>query len=280
LGHDALTKKNTLPSYEPMLAAYHRAFAGELQAMVAALPIQTGQTVLDMACGDGVYSSWLAERVGPSGRVVAVDVRPEYLEMARKQATNSPLGGIIEYQAASIDSLPFQDHLFDLCWCAQSLYSLPDPVDALRHMRRVTKPGGVVAVLEGDTLHRVILPWPVDVELSVHAAALEALTQKSDKPGKFYVGRQLRRVCRQAGLEQIESRTFATDRVAPLSPDDRAYFTAYLKSLSERVATYLEPPIRSEFDRLVDPDSQDFLLDDPDLTATCIDQVIWGRKPS
>src|SRR5580704_4918254 len=122
-----MSKKASLPSYEPMLAAYHRAFAAELQAMVAALPIQAGQTVLDMACGDGVYSSWLAARLGPAGRVVAVDVRPEYLEMARKQAASMPLGGIIEYRAASIDSLPFEEDSFDLCWCAQSLYSLPDP---------------------------------------------------------------------------------------------------------------------------------------------------------
>jgi ubiquinone/menaquinone biosynthesis C-methylase UbiE len=275
-----MSTKARLPSYEPMLAAYHRAFARELQAMIAALPIHSGQTVLDMACGDGVYGPWLAERVGPAGRVVSVDVRPEYLEVARQHAANSPLSGIIEYRAASIESLPFEDDLFDLCWCAQSLYSLPDPVEALQYMRRVTKPGGAVAVLEGDTLHRVILPWPVDVELSVHTAALEALRQKSGQPGKYYVGRRLRSVFRQAGLEQIESRTFATDRAAPLGPDDRAYFAEYLKSLSQRVATHLEAPTRDEFDRLVRPDSQDFLLDDPDLTATCIDQVVWGRKQS
>jgi ubiquinone/menaquinone biosynthesis C-methylase UbiE len=263
-----------------MFAAYHRAFAVELQSMVAALPIQSGQTVLDMACGDGVYGPWLAQLVGPAGRVVSVDVRPEYLELARQHAASSSLSGIIEFRAASIDALPFEDDLFDLCWCAQSLYSLPDPVEALEHMRRVTKPGGVVAVLEGDTLHRVILPWPVDVEISIHAATLEDLLQKSRKPGKYYIGRRLRQVFRQAALEAIESRTFATDRAAPLGPDDRAYFTEYLKALAQRVAAHLEPSIRDEFDRLMSPQSPQFLLDDPDLAATCIDQVVWGRKPS
>ena len=198
-----MSSKAGLPSYEPMLAAYHRAFAVELRAMVGVLPIAEGQSVLDMACGDGVYSPWLAERVGASGRVVAVDVRGEYLELARKHAASSPGSGIIEFQAASIDALPFPDHSFDLCWCAQSLYSLPDPVEALGHLCRVTKPGGVVAVLEGDTLHRVILPWRVDLELAVQAAERVALKKKSDKPGRYYVGRQLRRVCREAGLEWI-----------------------------------------------------------------------------
>ena len=274
-----MSSKAQLPSYEPMLAAYHRAFAVELRAMIGVLPIAAGQTVLDMACGDGVYSPWLAERVGPAGRVVAVDMRSKYLALARKDAANSPLCGIIEYGAASIDALPFDDHSFDLCWCAQSLYSLPDPMVALGHLRRVTKPGGSVAVLEGDTLHRVILPWPPELEVSVHAAELEALRRTSNKPGKYYIGRQLRRVFREAGLEQIEARTFATDRMSPLAADERTFFTEYLASIARRVSNELAAPLRDELNRLVDPKSPEFLLDDPDLTATCIDQVVWGRNP-
>jgi ubiquinone/menaquinone biosynthesis C-methylase UbiE len=276
-----------VPAYEPMLAAYHRAFATELRAMIGALPIMEGQSLLDMACGDGVYSPWLAARVGPMGRVMAVDVKPGYLDIARKEAANSPLANIIDFTAAPIEALPFDDDSFDLCWCAQSLYSLPDPVDALRHMLRVTRPGGVVAVLggvvavlEGDTLHHVILPWPIEVELPVRAAELEALAQKTGKPGNFYVGRHLRRVFREAGLNKIESRTFSTDRAAPLGPDDRTFFTEYLKSLSERIAPHFDGPLRDQFDRLVDPHSREFLVDDVDLTATCIDQVVWGRKTS
>jgi ubiquinone/menaquinone biosynthesis C-methylase UbiE len=275
-----MATKHRLPSYEPMLAAYHRALAVELRAMVGVLPIAPGQSVLDMACGDGVYSVWLAERVGAAGRVLAVDMRSEYLELARKQSVDSPYSGIIEYLTASIESLPLEDHSFDLCWCAQSLYSLPDPVEALRHMVRVTRPGGVVAVLEGDSLHHVILPWPVEVELAVRAAELQALKKRSSRAGRYYVGRMLRRVFREAGLEKIETRTFATDRAAPLHPDERAFFTEYLADLGSRVAADLDGSMRGEFNRLVDPSSSDFLLNDADLTATCIDQVVWGRRPA
>ena len=62
-----MASKAPVPSYEPMLGAYHRAFAVELRAMIAALPISEGQALLDMACGDGVYSPLLAERVGAAG---------------------------------------------------------------------------------------------------------------------------------------------------------------------------------------------------------------------
>ncbi len=222
----------------------------------------------------------LAERVGLKGRVVAVDVMPEYLEIARTEAARSPFAKVIEFVAAPIESLPFEDGTFDLSWCAQSLYSLPEPVSALSHLLRVTKPGGIVAVLEGDTLHHVILPWPIEVELAVRAAELRALAETSDVPRKFYVGRRLRRVFREAGLTRIEGRAFATDRVAPLDEDVRTYLAESMNGLSRRVDRHLNGPIREPFDRLIDPKSGDYLLDDPDLTVTCIDHVVWGRRPS
>jgi ubiquinone/menaquinone biosynthesis C-methylase UbiE len=274
-----MPNKAKVPPYEPLLAAYHRALAVELRAMIAALPIEPGQTLLDMACGDGFYSPCLAERVGKQGRVVAVDVNLEYLELARNEAAKSPLAGIIDFKAAPIDALPFSNGSFDFCWCAQSLYSLPDPVDALRHLLRVTRPGGYVAVLEGDTLHHVVLPWPIEVELAVRAAEFEAIARTSAMPRKYYLGRQLRRVFREAGLERIEARTFVTDRAAPLAPEDRAFLAEYLKSLFKRVTPFLDGSIRDRFARLVDPQSSESLMDDQDLMATCIDQVVWGRKP-
>jgi hypothetical protein len=63
----SLQKRSAIPGYAPALAAYHRAFAEELQSMIAELPIGAGDRVLDVACGDGSYSGWLAEHVGPSG---------------------------------------------------------------------------------------------------------------------------------------------------------------------------------------------------------------------
>ena len=270
------TAEESVPGYEPMLAAYHRAFAAELREIVHSLPIAKGQTVLDMACGDGAYSHWLAECVGADGRVVAVDNNAGCLEIARRASCSFYN---IEFLRAPIDSLPFEDETFDLCWCAQSLYSLPDPVEALRRLFRVTKPGGIVAVLESDTLHHVILPWPVELELSVRAAELRDLAEKTETPRKFYVGRQLRSVFRKAGFEDITMQTLAYDRAAPLGPHEHTYFSEYLKDLLKRYAKHLDGPIRRGFELTADGQSNEFLLNDPDLTATCIDQLASGRKP-
>ena len=67
-----------LPAYESMLASCHAAFRSELKAMVNTLPIGEGDRVLEVACGDGAYLPWLAEKAGPRGSVVGLDVLPEY----------------------------------------------------------------------------------------------------------------------------------------------------------------------------------------------------------
>ena len=68
-----------VPHYAPRMAAY-------LKTTVDGLPLAPGRRVLDMACGDGTYLGWFAERVGPNGRVVGVDIEQTYLHFARQRA--------------------------------------------------------------------------------------------------------------------------------------------------------------------------------------------------
>jgi ubiquinone/menaquinone biosynthesis C-methylase UbiE len=259
--------------------AYHRAFERELRAMIAGLPLRPGDRVLDLACGDGVYSRWLAERLGEGGHVLAVDLSPAFLDLARKEVPPGELSDRVTFAMADLGHLPIPDDSFDLVWCAQSLYSLPDPVDALRRMERAARPGGVVAVFENDEFHHVLLPWPVEIELALRRAELMALMEISDEPRKFYVGRHLRPIFRAAGLADCRHRTWTNDRQSPLGPDDRAYFAGYLADLREKTSSHLADEIRDEFERLVDPESPAYLLDSPDFTATCLNHVAWSIKP-
>jgi ubiquinone/menaquinone biosynthesis C-methylase UbiE len=273
------TKNDTadgLPDYQGLLGAYHRAFAAELQAMVDSLPIAEGDRVLDVACGDGVYSAWLASRVGKSGFVASVDLLPAYLKVTREQA-----GGDMRVSpaAAKLEDLPFPDGSFDLVWCAQSLYSLPEPVQALKQMARVVRPGGVVAILENDTLHHILLPWPVDVELAVRQAEHDAYKRESSEPEKFYVGRRLVEVFREAGLVRPVEESRATTRQAPLGPDERTFLLEYFRDLAERARPRLSPAMQSKFDALTTPGSPHCMAESPDLSLTCIDHIIRGFKP-
>lgn len=271
--------RDELPAYAPMLAAYHRAYARELRQMIADLPLQPGDRVLDMACGDGTHSLWLAERVAPSGSVVGVDIAPAYLDVARRQAAASPYGRSVRFQIGDVRGLPFADDEFDLVWCAHSLYSLPDPVAALRELRRVTRPGGVVAVLENDTLHHLLLPWPPDLELAVRAAQLRALDQAAGPTARFYIGRFLCHAFGAAGLEDCRITTYTIARHAPLTADEQTFLLHYLRDLRERAATYLDAAQLQRLDRLRDPASEESLLADPQLFLTHLEIVALGRKP-
>lgn len=271
-------ERDELPAYAPMLAAYHRACADELQQMIADLPLRPGDCVLDMACGDGVYSGWLAERVGPSGRVVGVDIAPAYLELARRNVASQPHAAIISFQIGDINGLPFADDEFDLVWCAHSLYSLPDPIAALREMRRVTKPGGTVAILENDTLHHMLLPWPAELELAVRQAQLAALEESTSQTGRFYIGRNLCGAFEAAGLDGCQITTYTIDRRAPLSDDMRMFLRYYLDDLQQRAAPHLDAAAREALRMLLDPESALYLLDRDDFFLSHIEIVARGVK--
>jgi len=112
--------------------------------------IEPGMSILDVGCGPGGISVDMA-RLVPQGRVVGVDYNPEHLNDARAFATRQGVTNI-EFQVGDINALDFPDNTFDIVHVHQVLQHVADPVQALREMRRVTKPGGIVAAREsGDT---------------------------------------------------------------------------------------------------------------------------------
>ncbi len=167
--------RRACPITAPLLMSQHCAFEPEFRAIVASLPVRPGDRVLDLACGDGAYSRWLAER-GTS--VLAVDVSRDF--------SSSP-GTIIRPRLRPIASVSCGEifagfllmMIVSISYGAQSLYSLPDPLDALQKMRQKTKPGGFVAVIENDEFHHVLLPWPIEIELALCRAQLAANIKRS-----------------------------------------------------------------------------------------------------
>lgn len=284
---------DTIPDYAPLQAAYHRAFEDTLRGLVSSVPWpQEPATVLDVACGNGIYTRWLAERGGPLARVTAIDMASSWFQQGdapHDGAVAGPENGshgqrrgvlaAIRFVRGNAESLPFADDRFDVVWCAQSLYSLPHTATALEEMVRVARPGGIVAVLENDTLHHLLLPWPIELELAVRMAEYQALASQSGYPSRFYVGRRLHVLLRQAGLGELVDKAWTTNRQSPLGPHDREFLTHYFSDLRQRVASRLPPERLERLERLITPGGPEFLLDSPALTITSIDRMVWGRKP-
>jgi len=266
-----------LPSYAPQLFALHEEFAPELKSMIARLPLKPGDRVLDVACGDGQYAVWLAERIG-SGQITAVDASPAWLQLAAEKVRANGITNI-ELRKADARRLPFADGSFDFVWCAQSLYSLPNLMQCMAEMVRILKPGGALAVLEDDTLHHVLLPWPVDLELEVRKAELAAFQKEAVAPARFYVGRWTSRLLRRVGLRRVREQTLAATRQAPLSEAAQRFFADYLANMARRVTPLLDASLRRRLERLVNPASRRYLLKQPDFVAVCLDRIVWGVRP-
>ncbi len=268
-----------LPEYDAQLSGFHRAFERELEAIVGELPLRPGLHALDLACGDGFYTLRLAKRLDPDGSVTAVDTNRAYLAKAIELAAHRRSRAKVDFVAASFDQLPFDDGTFDFVWCAQSLYTLPDPVVVLRHVARVLKPGGLVAVLENDSLHQVFLPWPVRLELPLRAAELRSFIESSKNSSKYYVGRRLPATLAAAGFEPLTMTTHAFDRQAPLGAAEQTLLQSYLEDVEKRVADHLDEGLKDDLHRLVAPESPHHLLRQPYLTMTWLNVLAFGRKP-
>jgi ubiquinone/menaquinone biosynthesis C-methylase UbiE len=120
-----------------------------------AAPAPSG-TIVDVGCGNGMYLAELARR-GFAGRVLGVDLSLGMLTVARRrlQETANLAGRAarpmpVTLANADATALPLRGGVADLAFAAHMLYHVPDPADALRELRRVTRPGGrVVVVLNG-----------------------------------------------------------------------------------------------------------------------------------
>jgi SAM-dependent methyltransferase len=110
--------------------------------------LSPGLRLLDVGCGPGTITLDLAGRVAPGG-AVGVDREPGVVAEARRLLESRPIAGV-EFRTADAYALGFDDESFDVVHAHQLLQHLSDPVAALLEMRRVLRPGGVLAVRDGD----------------------------------------------------------------------------------------------------------------------------------
>lgn len=113
--------------------------------MLSLAAISEGERVLDVASGTGLVTFRVAERVGPAGEVVGIDLSDRMVETAADRARNANLTNV-SFRQMSAEALDFPDQSFDLALCALGLMYVPDPVLSLREMQRVLRPTGRCAV--------------------------------------------------------------------------------------------------------------------------------------
>lgn len=115
------------------------------------LEIKPGITFLDVACGAGAYTLALAEHVGPEGRLFALDLWADGIEMLIAELQARKVGNVEAHVADVSRHMPLESGTVDLCLMATVLHDLiEDHTDqgTLQEVARVMKPGSTLAVVE------------------------------------------------------------------------------------------------------------------------------------
>jgi ubiquinone/menaquinone biosynthesis C-methylase UbiE len=114
----------------------------------AFLEPRAGKKILDVGTGTGVLVHELAKLLSPGGEVVGIDLSQTMVEEAQKRAEEVP--GTLIFEKCDAINLSYEDSSFDATMSSIVFQHLPDPSVALSEMVRVTKPGGVVTIIEQD----------------------------------------------------------------------------------------------------------------------------------
>ncbi len=138
----------------------HARRTAEVDAAFLLPHLRPGMRLLDVGCGPGTITAGLARAVAP-GEVVGIDVVLAVLDQAREANAGLPN---VRFEEGSVYALAYADASFDVCYAPQVLQHLTRPVAAARVMRRVLKPGGLVAVRDADYATMTASPRTPEIE--------------------------------------------------------------------------------------------------------------------
>jgi SAM-dependent methyltransferase len=166
-----------------------RATGDELyREVVQATEARQGQEILVSGCGEGTTTEWLATRTG--AHVTGVDPDRERVQRAEERARALPNPFLLSYQEAPLDDLPHEDSVFDAAIGEPALAAAADPSRAVAELARVTKPMGVVCLLQ--------LTWSSEIT----SGARELLVERLGLRPHLLV--EWKQMLRDAGVVEIQ----------------------------------------------------------------------------
>ncbi len=164
-----------------------------------------------------------------------------------------------------MNKLPFEDNTFDWAWSVDCVgYPAGDALPALREIRRVLKPGGMIAILAW-TSQQVLPGYPL-LEARLNAASSAYLPYlKNIDPDQHFM--RLPIWMEKAGFGDIQARSFLGEVQAPLSEGERKALVSLFEMLWGQPQPGESPEDREDYERLCLPGSAEFILDQPGYYA-------------
>ena len=238
----------------------------EARRMIAELDLSPASHGLDVGCGVGLYALWLAEAVGPGGRVTALEPEASRVAAASALTAGQPAADRVEFRVGDGTALPVPDQSVDWLWCGDVLHHIVDTERALREFARVVKQGGRIVIKESQMLSALFLPGHPELERRIQIAEIRR-TLEEGAGRSFQERRQTTMAAlRATGLASPVMRHYLLERRAPLRAADRDYIqhTVFSRNWGERIRDLLTADEWTERSTLCEPDSLDNVLLDPD----------------
>jgi ubiquinone/menaquinone biosynthesis C-methylase UbiE len=231
--------------------------------------LRPGMRLLDCGCGVGSITVGLAAAVAP-GEAVGVDIEPRQTAKARELAERHGVPNA-RFEVGSVYELPFPDDSFDAAFEANVFEHLKEPLRALREMRRVLRPGGIVGLRDADVSTQRYEPHPPEFAQTYQ----RALRLHASRSSPTYAPGQ-RALLRQAGFEPGEAFTFAEIQATPES------IRLWARTFSDLLASFLRVESAGEFG--IEPEGigryRDWLArwpDEPDALRSMTHFAAIGR---
>lgn len=178
---------------------------------------------LDVGCGAGHFSRTMLGLLPKEATMVGLDHEADFFELAKKGAKARGQGDRYRLVQGSVEALPFHDNSFDLVTCQLVLIHVADLAAALEEMIRVTRPGGLIALVEPDNRAGNLALFGGTPLLSDEETAelvrFQLVTERGKRAlgeGDNSVGSRLPGVLRQLGLDDVS--VYTNDRCMDLAP--------------------------------------------------------------
>ncbi len=255
---DASAELRRLASQVALLAPREFAF-------LRRVGVAPGDAILDLGCGPGFFAELLVQEVVPDGRVVGVDVDGAMVALANERCAAVENLSFLE---GTGQRLPLDDDSVDAAYARFLFQHLTDPASVLAEMRRVVRPGGLVAVGDTDDGGLVVHPAPQGF-----AGFLDASRRAQEaRGGDREVGRKLKSLLVDLGLDDVHATTevMTSEDIGP---------KALLAIAVGFKAGVLGPPYAEPGEIQRVQDELDALSQQPGFYGHALGYLAWGRVP-
>jgi ubiquinone/menaquinone biosynthesis C-methylase UbiE len=209
--------------------------------------IKPGDKVLDIATGIGEPAITAAKRVGSNGHVMATDISPLMLTIARQRAASMGIGNIMEFKEGDAETIVLPSSSFNGVICRWGLMLLPNPYDALTNIYRTLVPDGYLAAAVWAAPDRVpFLSLPINIVRKETHASAPAPAPGTPGPFSFADENQLKNIFVKARFKDVNTERLNAVFEFNLAED----FTRFQQAIAVTVTAMLANETKSRQDEI------------------------------